>query len=459
MTSHSAIWYGEQELGDEYVFGAENPDAGLFDCSGLVQYAYRKAGYKLPRTAEEQYKSTQRISEKQAVAGDLVYFLDSNGHAYHTGIYLGDGKFLEAPHSGTVVKIASVNVNKVSFGRVTGYQAQYGRQAAADVAQNPADYESYGYVQDLANSVPEIKTLLKKASAGGWDAARFQDALQTTKWWKTNADSAKKMIALSKADPAEYKQQEAQAQAHVQQIADGMGVKLSGAQIRAQATADLYQGLDDATAQSDIGQLYGGSAGLGQGGTAVTLTAQIKQLASQYGVPVTSSWVQNQVRSALMDGTGAEGATAALTSMASSLFPALKEQLKAGQTTTDIAQPYIAAMSSILEIPDTQINLNDPTLKAALQGAPPAPAPITPTSGGQPKLGGPGGVETLLKSGAGGAQKAPAPAPANAVPTTLPLDQFENQLRADPRWQTTDNAKQSAYSMLHSLGQTFGFAS
>lgn len=424
----SAIDYAEAQLGVQYQFGAEDP-GNAFDCSGLVQYAYGKAGVKLPRTADQQYHATQRISYKDARPGDLVYFLDDNGHAYHTGIYLGNGKFLEAPHTGSEVKIASVNVKNVVFGRVPGAKGTAGAGAAASVASTPDDYQSYGYVQDLANSVPEIKTLLKQASAGGWTADRFQDELQTTTWWKTHSDSAKKMLALSKADPAEYKQEQTQAQAHVKQMAAQLGVTLSSAQISSLASADLVQGLDDPTLQSQIGAMY--KSGSAQGGTSVQLSQQIQQLAAQYGVPVTQGWVDGQVKTALTNSTGIEGATQQLMKMASSAYPTLAAQIAAGQTVQDIAQPYVAQMSQLLEIPDTNIKMTDPTIQKALTGQLPSSAPPP-------------------------AAKAGTVAPP-AAPTTL--YDFQNALRSDPRWQSTDNAKQSAYSLLHGLGQTFGFAS
>lgn len=304
----------------------------------------------------------------------------------------------------------------------------------------PDDYVSYGYSAALAAAVPEIKTLLAKAAAGKWDVQRFQDALQTTSWWKANSDTAKQMVTLQKQDPAQYNQQYTQAQAHVKQIAASMGVTLSAAQIANQATVDLWQGQDDATVQSQLGALYTGpaAAGSGTGGTAVSLTSQIQQLAQSYGVPVTGTWVNGMVKTALTNGTGVEGAQAALTGMAQTTYPSLAQQLAAGQTTEQIAQPYIAAMSNTLELPDSGITLNDPTIQKALQQVQLQPAKPAGASAPAP--------------GAGASAAAQPPA-------LMPMWQFNQQLKADPRWQQTDNAKGQAYSMLHSLGQSFGFAS
>lgn len=93
-------------LGTPYVFGGTKP--GGFDCSGLVQWAYKGAGIKLPRTAAEQSRSGYRIRNKADMrAGDIVAFRRKRG-GYHTGIYLGDGKFIHAPRTNTRVRIESM---------------------------------------------------------------------------------------------------------------------------------------------------------------------------------------------------------------------------------------------------------------------------------------------------------------------------------------------------------------
>ena len=93
-------------IGTPYVYGGTKP--GGFDCSGLVQWAYKGAGIKLPRTAREQSQAGYHIKDKsQMRAGDIVAFRRSRG-GYHTGIYLGDGKFIHAPRTNTRVRISSM---------------------------------------------------------------------------------------------------------------------------------------------------------------------------------------------------------------------------------------------------------------------------------------------------------------------------------------------------------------
>ena len=84
--------------GWKYVFGGSNPNTS-FDCSGLVQWCYGKAGIKLPRTAQMQYDATQHIPLSQAKAGDLVFFhstYNSGTYVTHVGIYAGNNRMYHA---------------------------------------------------------------------------------------------------------------------------------------------------------------------------------------------------------------------------------------------------------------------------------------------------------------------------------------------------------------------------
>ncbi len=95
-----------KSIGTPYVFGGTQP--GGFDCSGLVQWAYKGAGIRLPRTAREQSQSGFGIRDKSKMrAGDIVAFRRRGG--YHTGIYIGDGKFIHAPRRNKRVRIESMD--------------------------------------------------------------------------------------------------------------------------------------------------------------------------------------------------------------------------------------------------------------------------------------------------------------------------------------------------------------
>ncbi|MFE4514182.1 C40 family peptidase [Kitasatospora sp. NPDC056783] len=105
----SAIDYALAQLGKPYVWGGNGPSG--YDCSGLVQQAYRRAGISLPRVADDQYAATTPIGSGQLRRGDLVFWSDSGRASgiHHVGIYLGGGKFVEAPRPGTTVRISTLS--------------------------------------------------------------------------------------------------------------------------------------------------------------------------------------------------------------------------------------------------------------------------------------------------------------------------------------------------------------
>ncbi|HEY9190422.1 MAG TPA: NlpC/P60 family protein [Sulfurovum sp.] len=83
--------------GGRYVWGGTTPEG--FDCSGYVQYLYRKHNINLPRTAWEQSKKGKNVTRENLQKGDLLFFLTDKKRGIpvtHVGIYLGDGKFIHA---------------------------------------------------------------------------------------------------------------------------------------------------------------------------------------------------------------------------------------------------------------------------------------------------------------------------------------------------------------------------
>jgi cell wall-associated NlpC family hydrolase len=100
----AAVAYAYSKLGSPYVWGATGP--GAFDCSGLVQAAYRSAGISLPRTTYAQIDAGRRVSRSELLPGDLVFFYSGISHV---GIYIGNGEMIHAPNPTAPVRIAPVD--------------------------------------------------------------------------------------------------------------------------------------------------------------------------------------------------------------------------------------------------------------------------------------------------------------------------------------------------------------
>ncbi|GLP67845.1 hypothetical protein TUSST3_44670 [Streptomyces sp. TUS-ST3] len=100
----AAVSYAYSKLGSPYVWGATGPDA--FDCSGLIQAAYRSAGISLPRTTYAQIDAGRRVSRSELLPGDLVFFYSGISHV---GLYIGNGQMIHAPNPSAPVRVAPID--------------------------------------------------------------------------------------------------------------------------------------------------------------------------------------------------------------------------------------------------------------------------------------------------------------------------------------------------------------
>ncbi|WP_440097724.1 C40 family peptidase [Streptosporangium sp. H16] len=95
-----AVSAAKRQIGDPYRWGASGP--GAFDCSGLVRYAWRKAGVSLPRITHSQYRSIRKkVSWSNLRPGDLLFFSGKG----HVGMYVGKGRMVHSPSSGKTVRV------------------------------------------------------------------------------------------------------------------------------------------------------------------------------------------------------------------------------------------------------------------------------------------------------------------------------------------------------------------
>jgi cell wall-associated NlpC family hydrolase len=103
----AALRVAERYLGSAYDWGGASPRTG-FDCSGLVQFAFAQVGVHLPRVAAEQFHAGIVVARADLAPGDAVFFADAGGTVHHVGLYIGDGRFINAPATGEDVRIDSL---------------------------------------------------------------------------------------------------------------------------------------------------------------------------------------------------------------------------------------------------------------------------------------------------------------------------------------------------------------
>lgn len=99
--AHDGLAQAASMLGKPYRYGGSTPRG--FDCSGLVYYAYRKAGIAVPRTTREQYRHAEHIPMSSIRPGDLLFFRIHSRSISHVAIYAGQGRIIHAPSSGKQV--------------------------------------------------------------------------------------------------------------------------------------------------------------------------------------------------------------------------------------------------------------------------------------------------------------------------------------------------------------------
>ncbi|WAL97215.1 C40 family peptidase [Streptomyces sp. Je 1-369] len=102
----AVIGFLKAQLGDAYVMGASGPNA--WDCSSLVQAAFKQAGVDLPRVSQDQSTMGTEVGTSNLQVGDILYW-GGKGSAYHVGVYIGNGQYLDAANPGKGVVIQDLS--------------------------------------------------------------------------------------------------------------------------------------------------------------------------------------------------------------------------------------------------------------------------------------------------------------------------------------------------------------
>ncbi|MEW1922268.1 C40 family peptidase [Streptomyces sp. NPDC088360] len=163
----SAISFARSQVGDRYILGAEGPNA--WDCSSLVQAAYKKAGVSLPRVTYDQIKKGIEVDIDDARPGDLVFYKDLS----HVGIYTGNGKVLEAANPGKGVVEGPMyskfkRARRILSGGMEAKASLSGKEEDATASQGGGGLKLSG----AYGSVEEVDALAAALSGGGGGSAQ-----------------------------------------------------------------------------------------------------------------------------------------------------------------------------------------------------------------------------------------------------------------------------------------------
>lgn len=271
--------------------------------------------------------------------------------------------------------------------------------------------DQYGYVGVLASKTPELKSLLARATKEEWNSARFERELADTKWWKARSERQRAVELQKATDPASWKSTLANKTTEITSLAARMGVQINAAYWAEKA---LRNDWDEAALRAVLFNNY--DPRTTGGGEGAEIEEHLRKTYASFGIPVSDEKL-NTMREQVLGGRQTIGGLdAIIRTGAKQHYPQFAQQLDAGQTIADIADPFIQQMANTLEISPTDIDLNDKYIKQALSAQ-----------------------------------------DASGKPATMSLSQFERQLKQDARWGRTKQAKSEAYSLLEQVGKDWGF--
>lgn len=453
-------WILQNMLGKPYVWGGTS-SSGV-DCSGLMQLAFRQFGLSIPRVTYDQINAGRHVANlESAQVGDLIFFdSDHNGTPSHVGMYMGNGQIVVADTTGTPVRVRSLaqedrivgitrmpgvistnsnftndlssfNSSLTSIGGQNGFAALPAARPSFDwwsaMGVNSPNLnqanQNVGLIKAFISNDPELMNLYSEAVAGSWTQDKFISELQGTNWWKTHADVVRQNLTTKATDPATWNQTILNDRSKVQEMADKLGVPLSSDSLTNVTNTAALFGYNDAQIQSMLSGYLKDIQGGWFGGYAGQVQLAIKEYAADMGIPVSDDFVNRNVQSIVGGSQSLNAIRAQIATQAAAAFPAYADQINKGMTVGQIAIPYANALSQILEQNPNSVDLQNPILRQALQA----------------------------KDDKG-------------VPMVTQLYDFEKQLRQNPMWLQTNNAREGlmtgAQQVLNDLGlNTFDLGS
>lgn len=274
--------------------------------------------------------------------------------------------------------------------------------------------EDFGYQLSFLKSDKELYSVFTKAVNGKWDASRFVAAVRGTKWYRTHGETYRQNQQLRYTDPKTFKDKLAQQRAAIATMAHQIGAPVPGTAMAKLAENALMMGWSEDQIRTQVASYASAKSTNGEAGS--TLQA-LKQTAFRNGVNLSEGYYSGLVKQVALGAMTVENAQQAIrATYATKVAPGFEKELAGGQDLYDLASPYMQTMAKTLELNPGDIDLFDPTVRKAL-------------------------ASSNDKDGQVG---------------SIPLWQFESQLKKDPRWLKTNGARDELDKATRSLSQAFG---
>ena len=247
-------------------------------------------------------------------------------------------------------------------------EAKPGDQAEQDVREEMA--AKYGWAISFLRSTPELWKLFLNAVEGEWDTSQFVAKLRNTKWFKTHGDTARKNAVLQKTDPATYRRRFESKKAEIQDLSVQLtGVYLTNGQASLIARNAMNFDWGEAQLRNTLSMYLkqvGGTKGH-FGGEAGAAEQELRQYAADQGVTLSDPTIKKWLKGIVAQRNTLQDYKAWIQGQAESSYSGLSNEIRAGKTVRQLADPYVQEMASIFELNPAGINLKDPTIADALQ--------------------------------------------------------------------------------------------
>lgn len=390
VPSWTKKYYGKQLTSQQFLASKEAQDAVV---RGRLQEYVKKYGYRGAAAAWYSGDASLHNSTAPQKGGPSIKkYVDSVMN--RAGTYQGGS--------------GSANSTVTATGGSAATEAVTPKLDADELA------EQYGLSANLINSSPELKKLFQQAVAGGWQPNLFQARLRNTKWWSSQSDTLRKYIYTRHSDPATLRRQQEEAGAKLNRIAVevGLGTQMSGGKPSKLLTQAVYNSLALGWSDRRLKDWLGTQVGLhgemmwGEAGEAFD---KLHTVAYSNGLRYSSSWYRDRAREVVSGRITQSTVEDQIRRQAAARYTAYREQILAGQDVMDLASPYLKTVSTLLELPEGDVDLFNKHVSKAM------------TAQG-----------------------------------TTPLWQFETDVRSDPLWKKTNNARESMFSVAHQVLNSFG---
>lgn len=282
---------------------------------------------------------------------------------------------------------------------------------------------NYGFALAFMKSNPELWHLFNQATRQTWDANRFIAKLRNTKWFKHHSANVRNAIMQQTSDPATYK---ANIDKMFSTVRDAYGSMFGTANmdqkdLRGWAQTAYRMGWSEGELVDHMtkGLNYRKLLKKGElGGTAAETEGQLNNLIQNFGLSYGNNWKASQLEKLMRGDDTLAGVQNRVREQAKREYGAFADQIDAGSTVAEIADPYRQTMAELLELNPNDVDLKDKMIQRAMKQSTP-----------------------------------------KGKPAALSLTDFGDMVRQDKRWQYTDNAREQVSSVTQNLLQSFGLIS